>query len=366
MLLSLSWLRTWCCLSVLVMPLGLVNDSLAEDAPDDLQWSIIAPLAPQTLLLDGTLIDDLMVVVGERGHVLLSEDMGNTWEQVRVPTRATLTGVFFSDRENGWAVGHDAVIIKTSDGGATWTRVHFAPDEERPLLDVWFEDSSHGIVIGAYGYFLETFDGGETWEDRFFEVVGDDEAADETDEEEKEVSIADMMDFLDDEDPISDLHLNDIRSAPDGALFLAAEAGHIFRSDDVGETWKELPSPYEGSFYGTLPLGENSLLVYGLRGNLFYSADGGQSWQQIDVNTDAIFMGGAIVDGSPAVVGLGGTLLVAESTSGGPPVFSLLQQENRKALATLMPGNSGELILIGENGVNTIVPGQSASSGDAP
>lgn len=335
----------------LAIMLALMPPLLAADDPDDQQWSIIAPLARESLLLDGAAVDDLVVVVGERGHVLLSLDSGASWRQVRVPTRATLTGVFFSDRQNGWAVGHDAVILKTSDGGETWKRVHFAPEEERPLLDVWFEDENHGIATGAYGYFLETFDGGETWEDRLFEVVAGEEEQEEDADVDTEITAADMMDFLEDEDPIGDLHLNDIRSAPDGKLYIAAEAGHVFSSEDVGETWKELASPYEGSFYGTLPLGGDRLLLYGLRGNLFYSEDGGVVWEKLDIGTDAILMGGSLdEDGSPVVVGLGGTLLVAATQGPGLPDFELQQQEDRAALATIVAATDGNLVLIGEHG----------------
>lgn len=330
-------------------------------------WSIIAPLAENSLLLDGAAVEDFMVVVGERGHVLTSTNRGESWQQISVPTRATLTAVFFIDRSNGWAVGHDAVIIKTSDGGATWQRVHYAPEEERPLLDVWFEDAEHGIATGAYGYFLETFDGGESWEDRFFEVVADEVEEDEEAGSDKELTAADMMDFLDDEDPIGDLHLNDLRSAPDGTLFLAAEAGHVFRSDDVGETWRELTSPYEGSFYGTLPLGDNRLLLFGLRGNLFYSDDGGAGWQKLDAGTDAILMGGTLTgEGVPVVAGLGGTLLVASSAAAQPPEFLLAQQEDRKALATVLPMDNGSLILLGEAGITTFgAEGPASASSDA-
>ncbi len=331
---------------------------------EDLQWSIIAPLADRSLLLDAAATADKLVLVGERGHLLISNDDGQTWTQVRVPTRATLTGVYFADPDNGWAVGHDAVIIRTTDGGVTWERVHFAPEEERPLLDVWFEDAEHGIAVGAYGYFLETFDGGETWEDRLFEVVAEEEPGEtaEADEGEPEeiTSALDMMDFLDDEDPISDLHLNNIEPAGDGTLYLAAEAGHIFRSDDGGANWVEPPSPYDGSFYGSLPLGDDALLLFGLRGNLFYSPDRGESWEKIEIGTDAILMGaGFSTDGRPAIAGLGGTLLMAEmAPDKGPPTFELLQQEDRKALATLLPGADGGLILVGEDGVKTIAQEQ--------
>ena len=67
--------------------------------------SQILPLAEKSLLLDGQVIDDRIIVVGERGHILTSEDHGVSWQQQQVPTRATLTSVFFVDSRNGWAAG---------------------------------------------------------------------------------------------------------------------------------------------------------------------------------------------------------------------------------------------------------------------
>jgi len=80
----------------------------------------IAPLAATSLLLDLAQAGDRLVAVGERGHVLLSDDEGVTWRQAKsVPTRAMLTAVYFADGEYGWAVGHDETILNTVDGGET-------------------------------------------------------------------------------------------------------------------------------------------------------------------------------------------------------------------------------------------------------
>ena len=128
--------------------------------------AVKAPLAVESLLLDGAVAGSRLVVVGERGHILVSTDDGASWTQAEVPTRVLLTAVHMHDEHTGWAVGHDAVILRTGDGGETWTLVHQAPEEELPLLDVWFRDERTGFAVGAYGYFLATEDGGETWTPR--------------------------------------------------------------------------------------------------------------------------------------------------------------------------------------------------------
>src|SRR5882672_7062893 len=124
----------------------------------------LEPLADRSLLLDLAVAGQRLVAVGERGHVMLSDDQGATWRQAKsVPTRVLLTAVFFADNEYGWAVGHDETIINTVDGGETWTRSHFAPEAQQPLLDLWFANRVSGIAVGAYGAYFTTNDGGRHW-----------------------------------------------------------------------------------------------------------------------------------------------------------------------------------------------------------
>jgi len=327
---------------------------LAQQQVPEEEYAAQAPLAPEALLLDGFVIDDLVVAVGERGHILLSSDGGRSWSQARVPTRATLTGVYFSDRQHGWAVGHDEVILRTEDGGLNWERVYYAPENMWPLLDVWFRDAEHGIAVGAYSSYLVTEDGGRTWNSRDFEpqAVAVREAAAATEEEA----------WYEEEDTGYDVHLNAIVPVGDGRLYLAGEAGQIFRSDDGGATWLTLPSPYEGSFYGGLPLGADSLLMFGLRGNLFRSDDGGSTWTALESGTDAMLTDAIrLDDGTIVIVGLAGT--VALSHDGGTS-FRVFQQADRKGFESVLAVDS-TLLLLGEAGARRIPLPDAASTEDA-
>jgi photosystem II stability/assembly factor-like uncharacterized protein len=224
------------------------------------------------------------------------------------------------DARLGWAVGHDEVVLRTRDGGLTWERVHHAPEHERPQLDVWFADERTGLAVGAYGGVLATSDGGDTW------TPGIARGGD-------------------------DFHLNQVAAA-DGTLFLAGEAGHLYRSDDKGATWQTLPSPYEGSFFGLLPRPDGSLLAFGLRGHLFRSTDGGRSWTPIATGTEesltcALDLG----EGRFVVGGMGGTLLWSDSAG------TAVRREDlpdRKAIAGIVAGAPGTLLLVGEGGVRRV------------
>lgn len=317
--------------------------------------SKIMPLAEKALLLDGQVIGDSMVVVGERGHILLSQDHGLSWQQQPVPTRATLTSVFFVDAANGWAAGHDSVIVQTRDGGRHWQKIYDNPEDERPILDLWFRDLQHGYAVGAYGLFLVTEDGGKSWTPLDFNpatVVAEDAAAADTWDEHPEEEFFGI-----------DFHLNQITATPNGRVFIAAEAGNLYRSDDACRSWLSLPSPYEGSFYGSVPLGSARLLAFGLRGHLFRSEDLGSSWQAISSGTQATLNDGIrLHDGRIVLAGLAGTLLISGDEGRS---FKLYAQESRAGIAKVLQADDSSLILIGEHGVARL-PIPAPEEGAAP
>ena len=121
------------------------EDPYPVDGPADM-----LPMAANEILMDVDKVGSKYVAVGLRGHVLISDDAVN-WSQSPSPTRSGLNAVAFADSNNGNAVGHDAVIIRTTDGGKTWTKQLYAPELERPFLDVQMFDGGKGFAVGAYG-----------------------------------------------------------------------------------------------------------------------------------------------------------------------------------------------------------------------
>jgi len=268
------------------------------------------------LLLDAVQAGQRLVAVGERGHIVLSDDQGASWRPVASPTQATLTALYFVDAQTGWAVGHDSVILKSTDGGASWRLVHSAPDLQKPLLKVWFRDTRQGFAIGAYGLFLQSNDGGASWQPR---------------------TIAE-----------GDKHLNAFAAHSDGKLFIAGEAGSLLRSDDAGQTWQALESPYKGSFFDILSLPDGALLVYGLRGKIFRSGDAGETWEAIESGgQDALLDGAVLADGGIVLTGKSGSVLVSRDLG---KTFSLTQHPSRKHFAALLVAGK-QALLFGESGV---------------
>ncbi|WP_433740716.1 WD40/YVTN/BNR-like repeat-containing protein [Pseudomonas putida] len=305
---------------------------LAADAPaSDVVYSVESPKASKSLVLDVVHAGKRLVAVGDRGHILYSDDQGTTWTQAKVPTRQLLTSVFFVDDKHGWAVGHDAQILASEDGGVTWTKQFEDLKRESPLLDVWFQDASNGFAVGAYGALMATTDGGKHWED--------------------------VSDRLDNEDQY---HLNAITAVKDAGLFIVGEQGSMFRSADWGQTWEKLEGPYEGSLFGVIGTAQpNTLLAYGLRGNLFRSTDFGSTWEPVELKAERGALefglsGGTLLDdGSIVIVGNGGSVI---SSSDNGETFSVFNRRDRISISSVVAAGNGNLILGGQGGVRATSP----------
>ncbi len=301
------------------------------------EQAVISSLAQKSLLLASSKYGPLMVVVGERGHILYSHDTKN-WIQASVDTKVTLTNVVMLDEKTGWAVGHDAVILKTDDGAKTWHKIFSDVDEQAPLLDIYFKDALNGIAIGAYGLMYLTHDAGVDWQKTNLKLL----------HKNKDVDSEFQDEFTDTED----LHLNAISYAGDHRFYIAAEAGRIFRSDDDAQSWLDLSSPYRGSFFGVLPLSFKDVLVYGLRGHLYRSSDAGTSWIKIETGTEEMLTDAKILsNGDIVVIGLAGTMILSEDNGN---TFLKVDLHHRHGLSAMIETSDSSLLLTSDAGIQLL------------
>jgi photosystem II stability/assembly factor-like uncharacterized protein len=334
----------------------------AEPAPsgDVLERPALAsPIAARHLLLAVTQAGDALVAVGPRGHILVSPDAGMSWNQAAVPVSSDLTAVYFPSPKRGWAVGHDGVVLATSDGGATWTKQldgravnalvladlktklaanpqstllqgltaeaerNVEAGADKPFLDVWFENDTTGWVVGAYNLLLRTTDGGQTWESWY----------DRT------------------ENPRL-MNLYAIRPAA-GHLFIAGEGGTVLRLDAAVGRFVAVPVDYAGSLFGIADTGD-AVLVHGLRGNAFRSIDTGASWTRVDAGLPATIV--SSTSPQPGVVILadqGGRLAISHD---GATTFKPVPVQKTLPLTSIVDVGGGRLAATGPFGVMVVGP----------
>jgi photosystem II stability/assembly factor-like uncharacterized protein len=314
-------------------------------AASDVTPSMQAPLAPESLLLDIENIQQTyLIAVGERGHILKSYD-GQAWQQLKVPTNATLTAVTFVDEKHGWAVGHDATILATNDAGNTWQVQKYQPELEKPLLDVVFKDANNGVAIGAYGLFFRTQDGGNTWQEEFHSEFLHEEDAQYLDE----LKLEDEEAYLDERKAILP-HFN--KMVMDGRTsYLVGEIGLIAKSNDFGENWEQFDSIYEGSFFDITRTHQGNLIVAGLRGNVFRSLRNGTPWQHLDIQSTSL-INDIVLTGDDRILLLGnnGTLMISDDDG---QRFRARPEPDGKALIA-GAWYRDKLIAVSEVGVKTI------------
>lgn len=281
-----------------------LNVATAAGIPDVVNTpAMTTQLATTKPLLSVAKADKRLVAVGQRGHIVYSDNQGESWQQAKVPVSSDLTAVYFPSANKGWAVGHDGVILMSADKGVTWqkqldgwqlieilkkqikdlsgvaTQQDLLAELERmieqgadkPFLDVWFENDNTGFAVGAFGLIFHTKDGGTTWQSLIHQTQN--------------------PNFL---------HLYAVQGHK-GDVFVAGEQGTLLKRSAGGGAFVALNSPYKGSFFGLLSTSE-VLLAYGLRGNLVRSTDAGTTWRQVDTYIPSGLVDGAVLDNGQLVL----------------------------------------------------------------
>ena len=257
---------------------------------------------------------DNIVGVGPRGHILLSADRGKSWAQRPSPVSTDLVAAHFPTPKLGWAVGHDGVVLRSTDGGVSWTRVldgrglgklmvsHYekagagdpsvakalqdakrmaAEGPTKPFLSVYFRSEREGWLIGQFNLILHTADGGTTWEP-----------------------------WLDRTENADGYSLHAIRPAGD-EVYIVGELGLVLRLDAGAKRFKRITTPYPGTWFG-LAATKGALVAVGLRGAAWGSTDAGASWRQLNTATHASINNGMFLpDGRLVLVTHQGQALIS-------------------------------------------------------
>ena len=345
--------------AVVIWPSPAVATSLdsASFSSDPISAPAIKVLYPDRILLETvTMAGPRLVAGGEHGVIIVSDDDGAHWRQVATPVDVTIDQIRFADARTGWAVGEFGVVLKTQDGGMTWTKqldgVQAAqlmlssaeqiaaanPDDpiaakhvrhaklfvsdgpDKPFFLVQIFDARHVRIYGAYGMAFETLDGGAHWADWSSHIT----------------------------DP-GYLHPYGLVEQA-GVILIVGEQGMLLSGPENGPIKPLSASPYEGSFFGVLQTPHSGLIAYGLQGSVFDSKDFGATWSQVanssqsTINCAALTTDGQVLagdwDGNVSLVA--GAKVVATGTNAGFPIADMVEAPDQS------------LILVGISGVKRI------------
>ncbi len=124
--------------------------------------AVEAPLAIKSLLLDGALAGSRLVVVGERGHILISTDGGGTWSSRAISKDDFhLNKLVPAGARRLFIAAEAGVAYRSDDGGETWRAL------SSPYRGSWFGalalDVDRVLLLGLRGHLFRSEDAGDSW-----------------------------------------------------------------------------------------------------------------------------------------------------------------------------------------------------------
>ncbi len=283
--------------------------------------AVMSDLAPTSLVYTVKKEGDRYFATGIRGHILYSDDKGETWQQAEVPVRASITSIDMVDSNTqvGWAVGHSGVILHTKDGGQTWEKQYdgtrYGPDgyeyfskllendpenetlailvdemdfamtqgADKPFFALKAHDENYAHAFGAYGMFMVTSDGGKTW-----------------------------LPHSETVDNFAFNHLFDYAQIDEHTFFICGEVGVTLLGSTVTNTTVAVNSPWEGSFFTCEKTPSGEIFMGGLRGQAFLTGDEAATWHPVEKpETGSIVDSITLSDGRFLILVQNGQLLVS-------------------------------------------------------
>jgi photosystem II stability/assembly factor-like uncharacterized protein len=277
--------------------------------------------------------------VGGKGALLYTSDGGAHWELRPRFMEDAMQDVFFTDARTGWIVCERSIfatgegesvsyLLKTTDGGETWTRVEVTRGEysDVKLAGLRFADATHGWVYGEAGALYATTDGGETWSRQPVPTRHLLLGASFTDARTGWLSGGGLTLLLTTDGgatwhagtvyapvqpaPLSSQRLNAISFADAETGWAVGAGGAIFSTRDGGRTWKPQASGTGSDLRDVKFLDRAEGWAVGGEGTVLHTTDGGQTWKAearaTDHSLERLFFAGRK---RAWAVGFGGTVV---------------------------------------------------------
>jgi photosystem II stability/assembly factor-like uncharacterized protein len=188
-----------------------------------------------------------------KSSIIKTLDGGKTWIEQDPGPYYYLRSVYFTDEQDGWAVGSYNAILHTTDGGKNWNRKTLENTEwDVTYNKVLFIDKQNGWILDSKRRLLKTTDGGITW--KFFE----------------DVNVT-----------VGNFYFNNSKHG------WAVDFWHIYETKDGGESWTTnyiagYTQPIlEGVSYASIFFQNENIGWIGGYGSMVTTSDAGKTWRKV-------------------------------------------------------------------------------------
>jgi photosystem II stability/assembly factor-like uncharacterized protein len=219
------------------------------------QWKWINPLPQGHALSCAWFFNkDTGFVAGWAGTIMKTTDGGNSWTIKMFENwdeYYDLQSIYFTDETTGYLIDNYDQVYKTTDAGNSWNLIYTGVYGEG-LESIVFTDNQHGFVAGAGGLILKTSNGGINWDHQFLNPPGE---------------------------------YRSICFATTQSGYIAGYNGIIMHTSDGGASWVPQSSGATSKLNGIHFVSPEEGYIFGDEGVLLKTTDGGVNWipdQKID------------------------------------------------------------------------------------
>ena len=183
------------------------------------------------------------------GKIIKTSDGGETWTTIYSNSDINVLGLYFINEDYGFAVGGNSgsigsIVLKTSNGGGTWQADTM---DKKVLNTVCFINADTGFV-GGLGNLYKTENGGDSWS------------------------------------PISldgSYNIKELKFVNDSIGYLSALYGKMLKSTDCGESWSPLNTGISSHIYA-FDFWDADIGYAGGQGGFIKTIDGGENWELLN------------------------------------------------------------------------------------
>jgi photosystem II stability/assembly factor-like uncharacterized protein len=193
-------------------------------------------------------------ILSSYGSILHTSDSGKTWVEQNSGSNTDFRSIFFLNQNVGYISAYTS-LLKTSDGGNHWSKISY--DTLVDLQSMVFMDENNGLSImritqkpnSKFKFLVKTYDGGLTW---------------------KRINVN-----------IPQTYDSEIIKM-DNLYFTIGDGNIILRSNDSGETWQTITTPYGASrdLYNLYFLNSKIAFISD-HVKAYKTEDGGSTWFQV-------------------------------------------------------------------------------------
>ncbi len=230
-----------------------LNDGMVLKTTDGQDFTLSNQVLGTNLYAIHFLTEDIGYIAGQGGYIGKTTDGGSNWTGLNNTHPFQIFDLYFQDMETGYAVGSNGGMIKTTDGGLQWDIMHHVTTFY-PLYHITAMNENELFACGGNGLILYSADQGTQWVYSESSVQSD----------------ILCIDFT------------------PGMIGLACTSvGEIIITEDQGQTWQKINSPFEGiGLYHIFCMDDQNFYVSGENGLIARSNDGGSTWSLMTTDTD--------------------------------------------------------------------------------